>query len=99
VVPGPAFKGDEDDSSPFDVVSSQYVNEPSAFQTTGDYFQPRIYFAELGNFFANLFRTTLIEFVTRTKTRTVTRTSTETTTNSFFLSGCTPSPFPFLICK
>jgi carbohydrate-binding DOMON domain-containing protein len=99
VVPGPAFKGDEDDSSLFDVVSSQYVNEPSAFQTTGDYFQPRIYFAELANFFANLFRTTLIEFVTRTKTRTVTRTSTETTTNSFFLSGCTPSPFPFLICK
>lgn len=39
---------------------------------------------ELANFFANLFRTTLIEFVTRTKTKTVTRTSTETTTNSFF---------------
>lgn len=101
VVPGAAFKDDEDYSSPFDVVSSQYVNEPSAFKTTGDYFQqPRIYFAELANFFANLFRTiTLIEFATRTKTRTVTRTSTETTTNSFFLSGCTPSPFPFLICK
>lgn len=49
LVPGAAFKGDEEDSSPFDVVSSQYyVNEPSAFQSTGDYFQPRIYFAGAG---------------------------------------------------
>jgi len=84
-------------------------NQPSISLTNSDEIQsshvddkyssgilPRIYFSQIAAIFNNLFGPAVTTTVTSPTTVSVTSTSISTAT--FFISGCTPSPFPYATC-
>merc|ERR1711946_43017 len=82
-----------------DLIHSSLSSQENLKPNQAEYLLPRIYFQQIADFINGLI-SPVVSVITTTIffTTTETATSSTTTTLTFFVSSCTPSPFPYSVC-
>jgi len=81
-----------------DVIESSISTVPTTNGDLSSFMLPRIYFSQIAELINGLVNGVVTETVTESETFTSSVVSATTSTATFFVSKCTPAPFPYPIC-